>query len=236
MPSTPEKRLAEAIGLPPQEVNNVWGQSVLGKRIFLTLPSGQTCWAKPAGLQGIMETGILGEADSLSAYVGKQFVRKVRGGKGKPDTEEIDAQALIKSPDTLKKIVKLVDGVTPLVVVEPKIYCHYEVINRGTDKEDTRMIPEEERVCQCGLQEDHNEHHDHNGHKFRSAIYTDMIGLEDKMFLFNFAISGVRDAESFRAQSQSAMGGVEDVQDLQGATEHPAGNRAERRRRPPRRR
>lgn len=217
-----------------EAVNNVWGQSTLGKRIFLTLPSGQTCWAKPIGLQGVMETGILGEADSLSAYVGRQFVRKVRGGKGKPDTEEIDAKLLMKSPDTLKKIVKLVDGLTPLVVVEPKVLCHYEVTDRGTDKEDTRMIPEAERVCaECGVTQ---QAHKDQAHGWVSAIYSDMVGLEDKMFLFNFAMSGVRDAESFRKESQSAVGDLADVEDLQGAAEHPTGNRAERRKRPPRRR
>lgn len=221
MPSTPAA---------PEAVNNVWGQSTLGKRIFLTLPSGQTCWAKPIGLQGVMESGILGEADSLSSYVGRQFVRKVRGSKGKPDTEEIDAKALMKSPDTLKKIVKLVDGVTPQVVVEPRVYCHYEVID--IPNQDTRMIPEDERVCfECGVS---RRVHKDEGHGWVSAIYTDMIGLEDKMFLFNFALSGVRDVEAFRQGSQSAVGDLADVEGVQDAPEHSAGSRAERRKRPPR--
>lgn len=211
-----EARLADAIGLPPQAVNNVWGQSTIGKRVFLTMPSGQTCWAQVLGLQGVLETGVMGEADSLSAFVGREYVRKVRGAKGRPDGDEIDAAKLMKSPDTLKKIVKMVDGLTPHVVVDPVVKCHYEVLNAGTKDEDTRMIPKEDREP--------------------GVIYTDQIGLEDKMFLFNFAVSAVKDAETFREESQAALGNMADGEDLPNATQHPSGSRSERRKRPKRRR
>lgn len=225
--------------MPPtneqDQPNNVWGSSSLGKSVFLTCPSGQTVQAKVIGLQGVMATGVMGEADSLTAFVGKHFVKAVREG-GKPPTEEIDAARLMKSPDTLRKIVKMVDGLMPHVVVDPKVFCHYRVVNPGTDKEDTLMIPPAERVCHCGLREDHREHHDHGGHTFRGAIYTDMIDLQDKMFLFNFAMSAVQDAESFRAESESALGNVADGPSVPVPTQQPDGNRAVRRQRPPRRR
>lgn len=41
------------------------------------------------------------------------------------------------------------------------------------------------------------------------VVYTDMVGLEDKMFIFNFVVGGTRDLESFRGGLDSAMGGVE---------------------------
>jgi len=196
-----------------QQVNNVWGKSALGKRTFLTFPSGQTGYATPIGLQGVMEAGLIGEADSLTAFVGREYVRKVRGAKGKPDGEELDTKLLMKSPDALKKIVKLVDAVVPLTMVEPVVLCHYEVLNPGTPEEDTRMIPQSERVP--------------------DGIYTDMIGIEDKMFLFHFAVSAVKDAESFREASQDALGDLADGEGVPDHTEQPA--RAKRRR-PPRRR
>lgn len=200
----------------PPEVNNVWGQLSLGKTTFLTLPSGQTCHAKPVGLQGILETGMLGEADSLTAFVGKEYVRKVRGAKGRADAEEIDPQLLLRSPKTLQKIMKMVDGLTPHVIVAPHVYCHYEVVNPGTAEEDTRMIPEAERVP--------------------GGIYTDVLPLEDKMFLFNFALSGVKDAQSFREGSSAAMGNVADGESLQYDPQPDGENRSARRRRPSRRR
>lgn len=199
----------------PQVVNNVWGTSNLGKRVFLTLPSGQTCWARVIGLQGVLETGVMGEADSLSAFVGREYIRKVRGAKGRPDGEEVDAAKLMKSPETLQKIVKMVDGLTPHVVVEPSIKCHYEVLNPGTDKEDTRMIPPEERA--------------------EGQVYTDMIGLEDKMFLFNFAMSAVQSAETFREESASALGDLDDGEGVSVPTK-PAHGTGSKRRRPARRR
>jgi hypothetical protein len=204
--------------MPPTNdaVNNVWGQSTLGHRVFITLPSGQTCWAKPIGLQGVMESGLLGEADSLTSFVGKQYVRKVRGAKGIPDGEEIDPKLLMRDPEAIKKIVKMVDGVTPLVVVEPVVRCHYRVINPGTPDEDTQMIPDGEREA--------------------GVIYTDRIGLEDKMHLFNFAMSGVKEAESFRAQSQNVMGDVADGEGISVQAQPVDGNRSNRRTRPQRRR
>lgn len=198
-----------------QTINNVWGQSNLGQQVFLTLPSGQQVWARVVGLQGVLETGVMGEADSLTAFIGKSFIRRVRGAKGKADAEEVDAAKLMQSPETLKKIVKMVDALTPHVVAEPTVKCHYEVLNPGTDKEDTRMIPKEER--EPGM------------------IYTDQIGLEDKMFLFNFAMSGVKDAESFRSQSEATLGIVADGEDIPDQTQRVGGDRAERRKRPKRR-
>lgn len=43
------------------------------------------------------------------------------------------------------------------------------------------------------------------------VIYTDMIALEDRMFIMNFAVGGTRDIESFRAQYRSLVGGMEFV-------------------------
>lgn len=226
MPPTPEpeykftaaqeEKLADAMGLPPQKINTVWGQSKLGHRVFVTLPSGQTCWASVIGLQGVLEAGVMGEADSLTAFVGKQFVRKVRGGKGQ-DGEQIDPVKLMGDTKALQKILRMVDGLTPFVVSEPKVYCHYRIDPDSKDPENnTIMIPEEERRP--------------------GAIYTDMIGLEDKMFLFNFAMSGVQNAESFRAESASAVGDVADGEGVSPATERPNGTRSERRARPRRRR
>lgn len=45
------------------------------------------------------------------------------------------------------------------------------------------------------------------------VIYSDMIDIEDKMFIFNFAVGGSRSVEQFRQESLAAMGGVDDVQD-----------------------
>lgn len=40
-------------------------------------------------------------------------------------------------------------------------------------------------------------------------IYADMIDLEDKMFIMNFAVGGTRDLEQFRKESQEALGDLD---------------------------
>jgi hypothetical protein len=41
-----------------------------------------------------------------------------------------------------------------------------------------------------------------------NVIYDDMIDIEDKMFIMNFALGGVRDLSTFREQYDTALGNV----------------------------
>lgn len=47
------------------------------------------------------------------------------------------------------------------------------------------------------------------------VIYADMIDIEDKMFIFNFAVGGTRSVEQFRQESQSPVGSVDAEQDVE---------------------
>ena len=51
------------------------------------------------------------------------------------------------------------------------------------------------------------------------VIYADMIDIEDRMFIFNFAVGGTRSVEQFRAQSKPPVGSVEPVEDNAGEAE-----------------
>jgi hypothetical protein len=225
---------------PTQEpiVNDVWGQAGLAETQNITLPSGQVCKAKPIGLEGVFASGILGAADSLTAYVGKEYIRKVRGAKGRPDTEEMNVKALMSDPTALARIVLMVDTITPLVVVEPEVIRHFvDIEPEGEGKPTTRKISDSDRVCRdCGImRKDHApESLQHDKHAWRSAIYTDMVGMEDKMFLFNFAVSGVRDVESFRQASTDAVGDLAYRENV-SVSAQPSGRPGGKRRRPPRR-
>lgn len=50
-------------------------------------------------------------------------------------------------------------------------------------------------------------------------IYADMIDLEDKMFILNYAVGGTRDLERFRAERAEALGSVEPDEDVPQASE-----------------
>lgn len=51
------------------------------------------------------------------------------------------------------------------------------------------------------------------------VVYTDMIDLMDKMFIFQFVVGGTRDLESFRGEFGTAVGDMADLPGLGGASE-----------------
>lgn len=175
---------------PTNQVNNVWGQTAAeGTTVFLTTPSGQTCHATRMGLPGIVKAGVLGEADSLTAFVDKKHIKRVRGGKGVEDHDEINMESLMNDPDQLGKIVMLVDRVLPLVVQEPKVYLHFTDEKDDAGKDITVRVPDDQRET--------------------DGVYTDQIGLEDKMYLFNWTVGGTADAERFSGQTGAVVAAVE---------------------------
>lgn len=185
--TTQEPRGLAAVDAANMAVNNVWASSPAeGTTDLLTTPSGQTCRAKRLGMVGIVESGLLGDADTLTAFVDSKHVKRVRGGKG-PDRDEINVASLMQDPDELKRVIMLVDRATPHIVVEPVVRLHF------TDEKDgsTLRIPDAAREA--------------------GVVYTDQIGFEDKMFLFNWAVGGTADVERFRSESNDAVAGVGNV-------------------------
>lgn len=196
----------------PQTINNVWGQATPTDTIeFLTLPSGQTCNAKRLGLEGMIVAGLLGEADSLSSFIGKEHVVRFRDSKkGGQVTEEINANSMMRDPKALQRVMLMVDLAIPHIVVEPAVQAHVKVIEEATGHE----LPKTELVKrQAGV------------------IYTDQISLDDKMFLFNYAVGGTRDLERFREESRATVASVANGEGVPVQAQRPAGNRAQRRRR-----
>jgi hypothetical protein len=55
--------------------------------------------------------------------------------------------------------------------------------------------------------------------RVNGVIYADTVGIEDKMFLFNWALGGSRDIERFRRESEEVVGSL--------ATGEPVGDQAE---------
>lgn len=167
-------------------INNIWGsQPAEGETELITLPSGQVARAMRIGLQTLVAEGLLGETDSLSSYVGEQHIRRVRNNKGKlVNKEEISASSIASDPEALKRVLLLVDRALPHIVVEPRVLSHVEDLPDGG----TKRIDSADRVA--------------------GAVYTDQVGLEDKMFLFQFAMGGVRDLERFREESDNAVADI----------------------------
>lgn len=51
------------------------------------------------------------------------------------------------------------------------------------------------------------------------VIYTDMVDVLDKMFIFSFATGGTRDLETFRGELEQSLGSLAVVEDVPDATE-----------------
>jgi len=167
--------------------NNVWASNAVtnAQPEELTMPSGQTCAGRKVTVEGMIKTGMLASVDGLTAMVEK-YTRKVRGGKGVPDGEVID-ESIIRDAEALESLMMMVDQMIPHIVVSPVVHLHFTIQTVGKTKV-TKLIPAEDR--QAG------------------RIYTDQIELDDKMWLFNWAVGGLAAFSSFRGETRGDVGGV----------------------------
>lgn len=157
--------------------NNVWGSATpAGVEEELTLPSGQTCRARKMSIEGMIESGMLADADVLTAKVQKH-TRKVKGAKGKADGEELNQLSLLKDPSAMKSLTTLLDRALPAIVTSPPVKMHY-VTTRVGKTEVTKVVPPEDRE--------------------EGFVYTDQIDFADKMHLFDWAAGGLASMLSFR--------------------------------------
>lgn len=189
--------------MPEFTVNSVWGSKPVDQTEEVTVPSGQTCRVRRIGMEGLMEAGILGDADTLTGIVDQKHVRRVRGANGIADHDDVDPASIMRDPNALKAILRLADKAMPHVVVEPVVLLHF---NPETDE----PIPAESR-------ED-------------GAVYTDMIGFEDKMYLLDYAVGGTRDVATFRQGSETAVAGVADGEGVPVSPKRAGGSRKRKKR------
>jgi hypothetical protein len=170
--------------MPP--VNNVWGNNPRAGSVHLiTLPSGQTAECIRLGMDGMVEAGILHDTDKLTGMVDQRHIRKVRGGKS-ADQNVVDVESLMKDPEGLKRVILLVDRAIPHIVVNPEVHLHLRDLDDGR----TELIPDQDRIS--------------------GGIYTDQIGFDDKMHLFNWSIGGSSDASRFLDEVANAVEPVAD--------------------------
>lgn len=80
------------------------------------------------------------------------------------------------------------EGMDEVLHVMDKVICHVVV------KPEVHMTPNDVTRRQPGV------------------VYADMVDLVDKMAIFNYAVGGTRDMESFRSGLDDAVGGLEAVE------------------------
>jgi len=150
-----------------------------GAYVDLTVPSGQKCLVRRPGVEALLKAGILHKTDMLSKIVQAEHVNRVKPAPGKSK----------KSPtadfdDPLMELLKDDALVDDLIHTIDRIVCHVVV------KPAVVMTPSDPTRRVDGV------------------IYTDMIDLDDRIFIMNHAVGGQRDLKQFRSGSEEPVGSV----------------------------
>lgn len=96
----------------------------------LDLPSGQLCLARKAGIQGLLEAGIIHEIDPLMGLV-KQHQARVEG-KASPGDEDM-IMNMLKDESKVASLVHMLDRIVCHVVVKPHVEMAPNDITRRKD-------------------------------------------------------------------------------------------------------
>lgn len=151
----------------------------------LSLPSDNVAIVKRPGPEAFLAKGLL--PDNLTPIVEEA----IRSGKGMPQDK---TDELAKDPEAILGMLDAMDRILCTVVIEPQVTYHKrpvvgedgEPLKDAKGKEQMEDIPEEERDDEL--------------------LYSDDVDLEDKMFIFNFAVGGTRDLERFREEHGAGLG------------------------------
>lgn len=170
--------------------------------IELTLPSENVCLVRRPGIEEIMTSGVV--PDELSSIVmktikGAQTGRPQDHQQKKAAEGEIDPKDLQKMFKTTEDVFRLMDSfdkITEMCVLEPKVKWHKREV-RGADghiKRDDKEHPVLEVIPQDERDED--------------VLYTDIVDMDDKMFIFNYVVGGSTDLEQFRQEYGDSLASV----------------------------
>jgi hypothetical protein len=163
--------------------------------IDLTFPSGQLAQVRRPGVPQLIDAGVLDSADTLGSLVDQKHLKRVKG------QQQIDPASLMKDSANLITVMQLVDKVTAYMVIQPAVAEIWVEEMNDEGKKIRRKIRDDER--------------DPN------VVYCDVIGIEDRMFLFQYAVGGSTDLATFRERFQAAMGSVEAIPSVSRAAKQP---------------
>lgn len=147
------------------------------------LPSGNVATLRRPGMEAILSKNLL--PDPLSNIASKAIEAGRSGKKIEDVSAEVDKEvdAATAKDDGYKQTFEAFDKVAVLCFVEPAVRLN------TVQADDTFEGLSVGDVIPLELRED-------------SLLYTDEIDIEDKTFVFNYAVGGSADLATFREQSQ----------------------------------
>lgn len=169
----------------PSNTENKYAPTQWGGEVFndVTMPSGQVAQLRRPGVQGLIAAGLLESLDSLSAIVGQDLIPTAQGKKAPSDRKPKKA----KSPEIdIKTLMKKPEQLANIMHLVDRVTVHCVMQPK------IEMAPNDITSRKEGV------------------IYTDSIDLGDRMFIFNYAVGGTTDLQTFRAESEAALGDLGD--------------------------
>lgn len=171
-----------------------WGASPFEE---LDLPSGAHIQVKRLDFMDIAQAGLIDEFDALSPVVEENVVGPARGKKPtdrpakkltkaqQKKKEEEAGRSFFRDEDGLRRIVKIMSLMLPIIVLQPSIVSDLD--------ENGESIPHDERE--------------------EKLVYVDSIPIGDRMAIFSWMMQDMdmESLKSFREEPESDLGDVEDV-------------------------
>lgn len=171
-----------------------WGQSTYD----LECPSGQTCLVRNLDMSDLIDMDIVDQADTLSGITAPDKKQPKDRQKSKKQQEQDQAREIMRDKQQFRTMSTIMERIVACVVLKPDVHL---ALKQDDDGNFVRL-PDSERT---------------NG-----VVYTDSIGFEDKMHIFQSVFSGVQNMASFREESEQSVGDMESEQNMDDTTKQSA--------------
>lgn len=188
-----------------------WKGRIQTEGTELELPSENVALVRQISPTAFLQSGFL--PDPLTSIV-RQAINTKQGLKPQ------QVKNIADDPEQIGAALETFDRVLTYVVIEPQIFmppaCDVEV------KGET-----------CGLYVNADVHKDthkagkhqfHEGQRDPEVLYADQVDMEDKMFVFQWALGGTRDIAKFREQQQQPVADVPDKQAVRRTSKRTSGD------------
>lgn len=204
MPGTPKKPVKAATKAAPAKAvsRSGYGLGLANKPMELELPSGNTCLAIRPGAQGLIKAGLLDSLDQLTAMVQREQID--------PHDPKKQVQSAVNSlaanPKDLLEGLEMVDRAVAFVVKEPAVFLDEAELD--ADGKPLFVVTGQDNAGQPIRKPVFKK-------RDPDKVYADEVDLEDKMFIFQWAVGGTADLARFRQESADLVGNIPTIQDLQ---------------------
>lgn len=171
--------------MPTPKKTNKYAATAWSTEVFIDLevPSGQLCQVRRPGVEGLVRMGLLDKMDSITSMIDDKHLKRVKGEK------VIDAKSLMSDPGAIVKAMESIDKIVEYVIVQPQVVRPVRVDSDDDGSTTEVQLSEDELVP--------------------GVLYTSMIDIQDKMFIYQYAVGGSKDLEKFRKSTEQVIGSME---------------------------